>query len=90
VSKGPIWPGFLGLTNPIVPLLLVVVPSGQPLNSKQAGGPLFGIDASTATVRRLGLDDPGVMPVTVPVVAPVTTVPVTGLSVALVTAIPVA
>jgi hypothetical protein len=50
---------------------------------------LFGIDVSTATVTRLGLDDPGVMPVTVPVFAPtsVTAVPVVGVT--LVTAVPV-
>jgi hypothetical protein len=61
---------------------------------------LFGIDTSTARVRRLGLDDPAVMPVTVPVVAvtlvtpgPVgavtlaTPVPVVGVT--LVTAVPV-
>ena len=86
VSKGPIWPGLLGLVNTIVPLLLVVVlPLG--LKANTAGGLLlFGIDVSTATVRKLGLDDPGVMPVTVPVVEVtlVTAVPVTGARAALV------
>jgi hypothetical protein len=37
---------------------------------------LFGIDVSTATVRKFGLDDPGVMPVTVPEVRLVIAVPV--------------
>ena len=43
-----------------------------------------GFELSNAMVRRLGLDDPGVMPVTVPVVevTPVTAVPVAGLRVA--------
>jgi len=49
------------------------------LKANRAGGALFGIDVSTATVTKLGLDDPGVMPVTVPVVG-----------VTLVTAAPVA
>jgi hypothetical protein len=52
----------------VPPLLVVVAP--LPLKANKAGGLLlFGIDTSTATVRRLGLDDPGVTPVTVPVVA---------------------
>jgi hypothetical protein len=78
VSKGPTVPGLLGLVHTMLPELLVVVP---PLGVKanRAGGALFGALAvmSTAMVRRLGLFVPGVMPVTVPVVALVTTVPVT-------------
>jgi hypothetical protein len=51
---------------------------------------LFGIDASIAMVRKEGLDDPGVIPVTVPVVVvtPVTAVPVTGARAALVKNVP--
>jgi hypothetical protein len=80
VSKGPMVPALVGLVKTIVPLLLVVVvPLGLKANTD--GGPLLFCVISTATVRRFGLDDPGVMPVTVPVVAPtsVTAVPVGAL-----------
>jgi len=45
--------------------------------------------ANAGAKRLVGAPGVGVMPVTVPVVAPVNTVPVTGLRVALVTAVPV-
>ena len=68
VSKGPTVPGLVGLVHSIVPPFIVVV-EPLPLKANRAGGLLlFGglLDTSTATVRRLELDDPGVMPVTVP------------------------
>jgi hypothetical protein len=86
VSKGPTVPGLLGLVQRIDPPLLVVV-LPEPLKANLAGGALFGeFDVvSTATVTRLGLDDPGVMPVTDPLFTPVIAVPVVfGLRAALV------
>jgi hypothetical protein len=90
VSKGPTVPGLLGLVQRIVPPLVVVV-EPEPLKANLAGGEtLFGkFDlVSTATVTRLGLPDPGTMPVigVVDVVTLPTAIP--GVTVTLGTAVP--